>query len=105
MRESAPNALPQDLRVEAVFAIRVDDGKRRYASAKIRTVAARVDKAMTARIVRTESPGYTCRDLGSLQRSESFSIETEATDVLFHDDPFGRDPLVGVTNRRFKLRA
>jgi len=42
---------------------------------------------MTARIVRTESPGY-ARDLGSLQRTESFPIETEATDVLFHDDPF-----------------
>ena len=42
---------------------------------------------MTARIVRTESPDY-ARDLSSLQRTESFPIETEATDVLFHDGPF-----------------
>ena len=43
---------------------------------------------MTARIVRTESPDYGCRDLSSLQCTESFPIETEATDVLFHDGPF-----------------
>jgi len=50
-------------------------------------VAARVDKTTTACIVRTESPDY-ARDLSSLQRTESFPIETEATDVLFHDGPF-----------------
>jgi hypothetical protein len=50
-------------------------------------VAARVVKTMTARIVRAESTDYG-RDLSSLQNAESFPIEAEATDVLFHDGPF-----------------